>query len=150
MFFHCFCCLALLGFLYGAPLAFTSRVLWILGSTVLSFYINWTWCVFGPLSFCSALHKIDPNISIYMIFSLLSLNVKVSIFSGIGLGSGNLFSKGSLEGSFIGLIQSMKITKREKYKHFCSLCFFFYTNIVEKLKVAIYLVYWDSKLHSRR
>ena len=119
-FFSFFCCLALLGFLSGARLAFTSRILGILGLTIFSFTSIKPNGYLGSLSFCSALHKIDPNINFYMI-SLLSFNVKVSIFAGLGLGSWNLFFKGSLERSFIGLIQSMKITKREKYKHFCSL-----------------------------
>ena len=55
-----------------------------------------------------------------MIFFLLSFNVEVSIFAGLGLG--NLFLKGSLEGSFIGFIQSMKITKRGKKTNICAVC----------------------------
>ena len=79
-----------------------------------------------------------------MIFFLLSFNVEVSIFAGLGLG--NLFLKGSLEGSFIGFIQSMKITKRGKKTNICAVCdsssiysIFMFVHLinVEKLKLLL-------------
>ena len=50
------------------------------------FYIYWNRWAFGITFLLFAPTQTDPDISIYMIFSLLSFNVKVSIFAGLGLG----------------------------------------------------------------